>query len=110
MSFWNYVGRFLLLRWLFGNRDGNHCVDDSRRVDATDYMLRDVEAEDYYTAGHEFNAQTHRDYSRRDYRSAYIYDDEDDALDDYDPSDGDDYTFDDFLDERDDYDLMDDDF
>lgn len=118
MSFWNYIGEFLLFRWLFGNRNKNHSADSTY----TDYSYR------HYNADDSFDTNNHHQSSRSLYRGADIYDDEDDALDDFEPTDSDDYQFkdftktyddhnhgysqsyDDFHDEQDDYDMMGDDF
>ena len=122
MAFWNYIGEFFLFRWLLGNRNKNHSADSTYNTDATDYSYRRYNEDD------NFNTNNHHQSSRSLYRGADIYDDEDDALDDFDPTDSDDYQFndftktydyhdhsnslscDDFLDEQDDYDMMDDDF
>lgn len=115
MSFWNYIGEFLLFRWLFGNRNKGHDISSSHPVDTTYYTPRRVDIEDYIANDldddlHAMNHPASRYSSRYSYRSADIYDDEDDALDDYDPTDSDSTSFNDFLDEQDDYDMMNDNF
>lgn len=122
MSFWNLLGEFLLFRWLFGNRKRDYSADSTYNADTTDYSHRDYNADD------SFSTISHQQTSRSLYRGADIYDDEDDALDDFDPTDSDNYKFNDlpktydyhdhgnslsyndFLDEQDDYDMIDDDF
>ena len=122
MAFWNYIGEFFLFRWLFGNRNKNHSADSTYNTDTTDYSYS------HYNEDDNFNTNNHHQASRSLYRGADIYDDEDDALDDFDPTDSDDYQFndftktyayhnhgfsrsyDDFHDEQDDCDMMDDDF
>ena len=121
MSLWNYISEFFLFRWLFGNRNKNHSADSSYNTDTTDY------SHSYYNEDGNFNTNNHHQSSRSLYRGADIYDDEDDALDDFDPTDSEDYqsnryskydhrdydyaqSYDDFHDEQDDYDMMDDDF
>lgn len=115
MSVWNYIGEFLLFRWLFGNRNRSHNVGSSHHFDATDNAPRRVDIEDYIANNLDddlraMSRQTPRYSSRRPYQSADIYDDEDYALDNYDPTDNDNTSFNDFLDEQDDYDIMNDDF
>lgn len=115
MRTWNYIGEFLLFRWLFGNRNRGHNVDSSHPVDTTDYTPRRVDIEDYIAndLDDDLRAMNHpaaRYSSRQPYQDAYIYADEDDALEDYAPTDYADISHDDFLDEQDDYDMMDDDF
>lgn len=120
MSIWNYIGEFLLFRWLFGNRNKNHSADSTYNTDTTDYSYR------HYNADDNFSTNNPHQSSRSLYRGADIYDDEDDALDDFDPTDSDDYRFNDFTktydyhnhgysrsydnshEEQDDYDMMDD--
>ena len=122
MSFWNYIGEFFLFRWLIGNRNRNHSADSTYNADTTDYSYRRYNADD------NFSTNNHHQTSCSSYRGADIYDDEDDALDGFDPTDSDnsqfnDFTktydyhdhgnslfYDDFHDEQDDYDMMDDDF
>lgn len=115
MSIWNYIGEFLLFRWLFGNRNKNQGVGNSHPVDTTDYTPRRVDIEDYIAndLDDDLRAMNHpaaRYSTRRSYQGADIYDNEDDALDDYDPTDSDNTSFNDVLDEQDDYDMMDDEF
>lgn len=138
MSIWNYIGEFLLFRWLYGKFNGSDNSNRYHHVDTVGDLHRHTDIEDY--AGEDYagaspddslhteNNHEYRNTFPRYYNRADIYDDEDDALDDYDPTDGDDGSFnglgygcdyyigngsqthDDFLDEHDDYDLMDDDF
>ncbi len=113
MNIWNYIGEFLLFRWLFGNRNKSHNVGNSHPVDTNDYTPRRVEDYINNDLDDDLRAMNHpaaRYSSQRSYHGADIYDDEDDALDDYDPTDSDSTSFNDFLDEQDDYDMMDDDF
>lgn len=122
MNVWNYIGEFILFRWLIGNRNRTHSADSTYNADTTDYSYRRYNADD------NFSTNNHHQTSRSSYSGADIYDDEDDALDDFDPTDSDnsqfnDFTktydyhehgnsrfYDDFHDEQDDYDMMDDDF
>lgn len=115
MSIWNYIGEFLLFRWLFGNRNKSHDVSNSHLDDTTDYTPRRVDIEDYIAKDLDddlrtMNLPATRYSTRRSYQGADIYDDEDDALDDYDPTDSDSTSFNDFLKEQNDYDIMDYDF
>lgn len=99
MSFWNYIGKFLLFRWLFGNRNKGHNIGSSHTVDTTDYTPRRVDIEDYIANDldddlrnpHYYNNGCHgRNNDHSDYGGYQSHDD--------------------FLDEQDDYDMMDDDF
>lgn len=78
MSVWNYIGEFVLFRWLIGNRNRNHSADST------------------YNADDNFSTNNHHQTSRSSYRGADFYDDEDDALDDLDPTGSDNYQFNDF--------------
>lgn len=91
MSIWNYIGGFLLLRWLFGDRSGNHNVGGGYNADTTDYLHR------HYNEDDGFSSNDYNHFSKSSYRGADIYDDEDDALDDYDLTDGDDCLSDDLF-------------
>ncbi len=119
MKVWNYMGEFFLFRWLFGNRNSNHNAGSTYRTETNDHSDWDYD-EDFSSIGHHYATGP-------SYRGADIYDDEDDALDDYDPTDSDSYqsnsydkydhrdygysqSHDDFHEEQDDYDMMDDDF
>lgn len=112
MSFWNYIGGYFLFRWLFGSRNRHYNINSSHLVDTTGYTPWHADFEDYdldddsRIMDHPASRHSHR----QPYQGADIYDDEDDALDDYDPTDSANYSSDDFLDEQDDYDMMDDDF
>ena len=99
MSIWNYIGEFLLFRWLFGNRNKCHNVGNSHPVDTTYYTPRRVDIEDYIANDLEDDLRNMRgsDYSRYNSRNDYS---------DY----GSYQAHNDFLDEQDDYDMMDDDF
>lgn len=119
MSIWNYIGEFLLFRWLFGNRNKNHSAESTYNTGTTDFS-----SYRYYNAEDNFNTNNHHRFSSSLYHGADIYDDEDDALDDFDPTDSDDYQFndptetyayhnhgysqlyDDFHEEQDDYDNL----
>ena len=122
MSIWDYLGEFLLFRWLFGKLNRNHSAHNTDSADTIDYThIHSKEDVTFRTIDQQLS-------SRSLYRGADIYDDEDDALDDFDPTDSDDYQFndftktyayhnhgfsrsyDDFHDEQDDCDMMDDDF
>lgn len=121
MNIWNYISDFLLFRWLFSNRGWNHQVGDTHSADSNGYSNL------HYAEDDDFGSIGHHDASEPLYHGADIYDDVDDALDDYDPTDSDDYqsnsytkydhrdygyvrSYDDFHEEQDDYDMMDDDF
>ena len=121
MAFWNYIGEFLLFRWLFGNRGRNHRASSSYTANTNGYSDR------HYAEDDDFSSIGHHNTSGSLYHGADIYDDEDEALDDYDPTDSDDYqpnsstkyghrnygysqSYDDSHEEQDDYDMMDDDF
>lgn len=99
MSIWNYIGEFLLFRWLFGNRNKCHNVGNSHPVDTTYYTPRRVDIEDYIANDLDDDLRNMRgsDYgyhrSHKDYSGYSGY-----------------QSHDDFLDEQDDYDMMDDDF
>lgn len=115
MKIWNYICEFLLFRWQFGKQGRCHNVGNSHLVDTTDDTPRRVDIEDYIAndLDNDLSAMNYpatRYSARHPYRGADIYDDEDDAIADYDPTDGDDTSFNDFMDEQDDYDMMDDDF
>ena len=115
MSIWNYIGEFLLFRWLFGGRNKSHNVGNFHPIDTTDDTSRRVDIEDYIAndLDDDLRAMNHpaaRYCSRRLYHGDDIYYDEDDALDDYDPTDSVGSSFNDFMNEQDDYDMMDDDF
>ncbi len=99
MSIWNYIGGFLLFRWLFGNRDKNHNVGSSHPVDTTDYTPARVDIEDYIANDLDEDL---RDMHDSDYGCDYSHDE-------YSDYDGD-QSQDDFFDEQDDYDMIDDDF
>lgn len=96
---WNYIGEFLLFRWLFGNRDRSHNVGSSHPVDTTDYTPRRVDIENYIANDLDDDLRNMRcsDYSRYNSRNDYS---------DY----GNFQSHDDFFDEQDDYNIMDDDF
>lgn len=122
MKIWNYISEFLLFRWLFGNRGRNHSANSSYNSNTNGYSNM------HYAEDDDFSSIGHHHASEPLYRGDDIYDDEDDALDDFDPTDSDDYQFndftktyayhnhgfsrsyDDFHDEQDDCDMMDDDF
>ena len=121
MKFWNYLGEFLLFRWLFGSRGRNHSANSSYNSNTNGYSNM------HYAEDDDFSSIGHHHASEPLYRGADIYDDEDDALDDYDPTDSDDFQansytkydhrdygysqlYDDSHEEQDDYDMMDDDF
>jgi len=121
MKIWNYIGEFLLFRWMFGNRNSNHNAGSTYRTETNDHSDWD------YDEDNDFSSIGHHYATGPSYRGAYIYDDEDDALDYYDPTDSDSYqsnsydkydhrdygysqSHDDFHEEQDDYDMMDDDF
>lgn len=86
MKFWNYIGEFLLFRWLFGSlkRDEAKCKD----INPTDNDVAD-DADSYSGFGSRYDNSYSR-YDRQDYGGSQSYDD--------------------FLDEQDDYDMMDDEF
>ncbi len=98
MSFWNYIGEFLLFRWLFGNQNRSHNVGSSHPVETTDYTPRRVDIEDYIANDLDDDLRLMRgsDYGRGYKHNAY--------------SDYGYQSHDDFLDEQDDYDMMDDEF
>jgi len=121
MNLWNYIGELLLFRWMFGKRNSNR--DVCYNADRTDYLHHRHNVDD------DFSPVENLHTAGPSNRGADIYDDEDDALDDYDPTDSDDYQFngstktygnhndygysqsyDNFNDEQDDYAIMDDDF
>ena len=121
MKIWNYIGEFLLFRWLFGNRGRNHSAGSSYTANTNSY------SDLHYTEDDDFSSIGHQNASEPLYHGADIYDDEDDALDDFDPTDSDDYqsnrytkydhrdygysqSHDELHEEQDDYDMMDDDF
>lgn len=112
MSFWNYIGGFLLFRWLFGKLNRDHNTGSAHNTDTNRHYFGDEAS----------GTSLHHRPPVPPYHGADIYDDEDDALDDYDPTDSDDYSgafghhdygysqsYDDFDDEQDDYDMIDDD-
>ena len=121
MSIWDYLGEFLLFRWLFGKLNRNHRAHNTDSADTIDYTH--IHSKEYVT----FRTIDQQLSSRSLYCGADIYDD-DDALDDYNPTDSDDcalndfindcdnrdygysQSYDEFHDEQDDYDMMDDDF
>lgn len=89
MSFWQYVGEFLMFRWLYRQLSGSHdrVSHEGHISDCHHY------ADDYDTYGH------------HDAMGYHIHDDRDwDTYNDY----GDSQSYDNFLDEQDDYDMMDD--
>ncbi len=121
MKFRNYIGEFLLFRWLFGKRNSNHNAGSTYNTDTNNCLHR------HYTEDDDPDTIHYHQSSLSSYHGADIYDDEDDALDDFDPTDSDDYqsnrytkydhrdygysqSYDDFHDEQDDYDMIDDDF
>ncbi len=121
MKFWNYIGEFLLFRWMFGNRGRNHSADSSYTANSNGY------SDLHYAKDDDFSSIGHHHASEPLYRGDDIYDDENDALDDYAPIDSNDchrnryikyhhrdygysQSHDDFHEEQDDYDMMDDDF
>ncbi|ROT06251.1 hypothetical protein [Lepagella muris] len=123
MKFWNYIGEFLLFRWLFDKRNRNNNIGNAHSVDASRY------SDWSYAEGDNFSPVDYLHTVGPSYRGADIYDEEDDALDDYDPTDSDDYqsdgstktyghysdygysqSYDDFHEEQDNYDMIDDDF
>ncbi len=59
MSVWNYIGEFILFRWLFDKHVKNHNMDNYYPVDSIHCTLRRVDIEDY--TAHDF-----------DYDSRYI--------------------------------------
>lgn len=98
MSIWHCIGRFLLFRWLFGNRDNSHNVGCFRPADTTDYTPERVDIEDFTNDLDE----DLRDMHDSDYGCDYSHDE----YSDYNGYQSQDY----FLDEQDDYDMIDDDF
>lgn len=99
MSIWNYIGEFLLFRWLFGNRNKSHNISNYNSVETTDYTPRRVDIEDYIT--HDLDNDL-RDMHGSDYDRYHSHNN----YSNY----GGYQSHDDFLDEQDDYDMMDDDF
>ncbi len=99
MNIWNYIGEFLLFRWLFGNRNKSHNVSSSRHVDTTDYTPRRIDIEDYIANDLDDDLRNMRgsNYNRVHGHNNYS-------------NYGDYQSQDNFLDEQEDYDIMDDDF
>ncbi len=90
MRFWNYIGEFLLFRWLFGSHRHNETkrgMPDTNISSTNNDIIDDTESHIGYGCRYDNN------YSRYDNQ-------------DYDYS----QSYDVFLDEQDDYDTMDDDF
>ncbi len=83
MSLWNYIGEFLLFRWLFGSHEHNETKRD----------LSDKSAS--------FGNDTHTGFGRSHDNSYSRYDNRDYGYS---------QSYDDFHDEQDDYDMMDNDF
>ncbi len=100
MSIWNYIGEFLLFRWLFGNRNRSHNVEGLHPADTTYYTPRRVDIEDYTANDLDDDLQNMHgsDYGRYHHSHKDYYD--------Y----GGYQSHDDFLDEQDDSDMTDDDF
>lgn len=90
MNVWNYIGEFLLFRWLFGSHKHKETKRDLSDT-SSDFGNKDIiDVSD-----------THIDFGRRHDNSYSCYDNHDYG---YSQSD------DDFHEEQDDYDMMDDDF
>lgn len=99
MSIWNYIGEFILFRWLFGNRNRSHNVGGSNPINTINYTQRRVDIEDSIANDLEDDLRNIRnsDYGRYHGHNDY--------------SDYDGYqSHDNFLDEQDDHDMMEDDF
>ena len=90
MRFWNYIGEFLLFRWLFGSHKHSEAKHDDLNTNIS-HAERDFA--DELDSHVDFGKQYDNNYSNYDSQ-------------DY----GDSQSYDDFLDEQDDYDMMDDDF
>lgn len=90
MSLWNYIGEFLLFRWLFGSHKHK---ETKRDLSDTSNSFGNKDIFDDTDSHISFGRCHNNSYSR--------YDDHD-----YDYS----QSYDDFYDEQDDYDVMDDDF
>ena len=90
MIFWNYIGEFLLFRWLFGSRNHNEA-----KRDGSDSTISSVDR------NFSNDLDSHIGFGSRYDKSYSRYDNQD-----Y----GHSQSYDDFHDEQDDYDMMDDDF
>lgn len=99
MSIWNYIGEFLLFRWLFGNRDKSHNVSNSHSVDTADCTPQCVNIEDYIAndLDDDLRDMHGSDYGRYHRHNGYS------NYDGY-------QSHDDFIDKQDDYNMMEDDF
>lgn len=90
MSFWNYIGEFLLFRWLFGSHKHTEAKRDAPNETVNPVDSDSLDDPDSYMR---YGSRPDNSYSRYDNQD-YGY-----------PQ-----SYDDFLDEQDDYDMMDDDF
>lgn len=99
MNSWNYIGEFLLFRWLFGNRNRSHNVGDSNPVNTIDYTPRRVDIEDSIANNLEDDLRNIRNSEYGRYHRHNDYSDYDGYQ-----------SHNNFLDEQDDYDIMGDDF
>ena len=89
MKFWNYIGEFLLFRWLFGSHKHS---EPKRDVPNANISHADRDYADDLDSHIGYGSRYHNSYSRYDNHD-YGYS----------------QSYDDFLDEQDDYDMMDDD-
>lgn len=88
MPFWNYIGEFLLFRWLFGSHKHSEPKRDVPNISHADRDFAN-------------DLDSHIDFGRYKDNSYSRYDNHDYGYS---------QSHDDFLDEQDNYDLMDDDF
>lgn len=126
MSFWKYIGEFLLFRWLFDSRKRDTDVNHEPIIAGGSHndhpYSKDMDREDNESYDRIITEQEDLMEEREDVDiDVVIDDDEDDFDDDKDLFDNDEFDdledyddflddHDDFLDDHDDFDMIDDDF
>ncbi|MBO4966075.1 MAG: hypothetical protein J6C81_07430 [Muribaculaceae bacterium] len=89
MKFWEYIGEFLLFRWLFCSHKHKKTENDLS-APVTNYGNKDIDELDSHIGFGRHKDNSYSRYDNQDYGYSQSYDD--------------------FIDEQDDYDMMDDDF
>lgn len=117
MSFWKYIGEFLLFRWLFDSRKRDTDVNHEPIIAGGSHNdhpnSKDMDREDNESYDRIITEQEDLMEEREDVDiDVVIDDDEDDFDDDEDLFDNDEFDdledYDDFLDDHDDFDMIDD--
>ncbi|WP_305483349.1 hypothetical protein [Paramuribaculum intestinale] len=89
MSLWNYIGEFLLFRWLFGSHEHNETKRDLSDKSASFGNKDIIDDNDTHTGFGRSHDNSYSRYDNRDYGYSQSYDDFHDEQDDYDMMDND---------------------